>query len=224
MPPRPSSSHSQVPNQTATSNSSNLGLSNQQQQQQAQPPLDTSLGSPGRPPSANNPSAVPPNSIPPLPNSNMAAQGSYQAPPPHMHGGYKPGPQGLSPYPPSQQYSQPNYSPRAPYPGQYGPQGGQPPPPNSMQPGQYPGRPMPNHVPHSQYPPYQQAAWGPPQGPPQNPAMMQNHIQGGPGSAGGGKGVPPQPGGPGAGSPRKINYLKQHLQVVVYRDHSNVFC
>lgn len=59
---------------------------------------------------------------------------------------------------------------------------------------------MPNHVaPHQQYPPYQQN-WGPPQGPPQG--MMQNHVPG--------KGAPPQS---PQGSPRPINYLKQHLQV-----------
>lgn len=135
MPPRPSSSHSQVPNQVTTNSSNSSSLGNQQQ-----PPLETSLGSPGRPPSASNTlqsqSVVPPStgSLPLPPNSNMAAQGSYQAPPPpHMHG-YKPGPQGMPPYPTSQQYSpQPNYSPRGPYPGQYGPPG-QPPPPNSMSP------------------------------------------------------------------------------------------
>ncbi|XP_063707562.1 trithorax group protein osa isoform X3 [Culicoides brevitarsis] len=211
MPPRPSSSHSQVPNQVATnsnSSSSNLGNQQQQQQQQTQPPLDTSLGSPGRPPSASSQNQqqqqqqqqVPPQSAPgSIPPPNMAAaQGSYQQqppPPPHMHGGYKGGPQGMSPYPASQQYSpQPNYSPRGPYPGQYG----QPPPPNSMAPGQYPGHRMPNHVaPHQQYAPYNQN-WGPP--PPQG--MMQNHVPG--------KGAPPNS---PQGSPRPINYLKQHLQV-----------
>uniref|UniRef100_A0A336MFS4 CSON000444 protein n=1 Tax=Culicoides sonorensis TaxID=179676 RepID=A0A336MFS4_CULSO len=204
MPPRPSSSHSQVPNQVATnsnSSSSSLGVGNPQQQQ-TQPPLDTSLGSPGRPPSASSQQQVPPQSAPgSIPPPNMAAaQGSYQQapqPPPHMHG-YKTGPQGMSPYPASQQYSpQPNYSPRGPYPGQYG----QPPPPNSIAPGQYPGHRMPNHVaPHQQYPPYNQN-WGPPQGPPQG--MMQNHVPPG-------KGAPPNS---PQGSPRPINYLKQHLQV-----------
>jgi AT-rich interactive domain-containing protein 1 len=140
----------------------------------------------------------------------------------------------MGPYPPQSQYSQGNYSPRAQYPG-YGNQQG---PPNS--PGQY--RPMHNHVgppggPHSghpgQYPPGQYPpghpgypqVWSP--GPPQNnPGAMSNHIQGkniGPPPPQSPQGQqqpqqPPQqqqpqqqPSGPG-GSPRQLNYLKQHLQ------------
>lgn len=92
-----------------------------------------------------------------------------------------------------------NYSPRPQYPGNYGPQpaGQAGPPSNNMPlgPGQYPGRPMPNHVsPHS-FPPYQQN-WGPP-----TPQGGMNHVQG--------KNTPP-PQPPGS-SPRPLNHLKQHL-------------
>ncbi|XP_037923091.1 trithorax group protein osa isoform X4 [Hermetia illucens] len=155
------------------------------------------------------------------PGSNMAAQGSYQTPPPqisHMHAykmgpspgqGPGPGPQSMSPYPPpqSQQYSQGSYPPRPPYPSNYGPTppAGQPPPTSNMPPGpgQYPNRPLPNHVggPHSQFPPYQ-TGWTPPS--PQGPGMMSNHVQG--------KGTPPPSQANVAGSPRQLNYLKQHLQ------------
>ncbi|XP_013098119.2 trithorax group protein osa isoform X7 [Stomoxys calcitrans] len=177
---------------------------------------------------------------PPLPNQNsIGSQPPSQGPggaqgyplPPHMHGSYKmggqsPGPQGmLSGYPPpppqqAQQYSQGSYPPRPQYPpGGYG---STPPPTsqassaNSMPPGsgpqQYPGsRPMPNHS--GQYPPYQN--WVPPSpqqsgpvgpgpggpGAPGAPGMG-NHIQG--------KATPPPP--QGSGSPRPLNYLKQHLQ------------
>lgn len=92
-----------------------------------------------------------------------------------------------------------NYSPRPQYPTNYGPGPTvQPPPTNSMPigPGQYPGRPMPNHVaPHSQFPPYQQN-WGPPA-----PQSGMNHVQG--------KNTPPPP--PPGSSPRPLNHLKQHL-------------
>lgn len=116
-----------------------------------------------------------------------------------------------------------NYPPRPQYPpGAYAT--GPPPPPtsqagaggaNSMpsgaQAGGYPGRGMPNHT--GQYPPYQ---WVPPSpqqtvpGGAPGGAMVGNHVQG--------KGTPPPPvvGGPpppqGSGSPRPLNYLKQHLQ------------
>ncbi|XP_075146944.1 trithorax group protein osa isoform X2 [Haematobia irritans] len=174
---------------------------------------------------------------PPLSNQNsIGSQPPPQGPggaqgyplPPHMHGSYKmggqsPGPQGmLSGYPPppqqAQQYSQGSYPPRPQYPpGGYG---STPPPTsqassaNSMPPGsapqQYPGsRPIPNHS--GQYPPYQN--WVPPQSPqqggpgPGGPGApgtpgMGNHIQG--------KATPPPP--QGSGSPRPLNYLKQHLQ------------
>ncbi|XP_055677490.1 trithorax group protein osa isoform X4 [Lutzomyia longipalpis] len=221
MPPRPSSSHSQVPNQAPQSTQN----SNSQHQQQTQPPQLDPATSPARPPTA-------PGSNPQQQSPAMAAtQGSYQTPPPpppHMHGGYKmgpspgpvpgPGPQNMSPYPPqSQQYSLGNYTPRPQYPGSYGPgPGGQPPPSNSMPPGpgQYPGRPIPNHVgPHSQFPPYQQN-WGPP-APQPGGGMMGNHVQQQQQQQQqpGGKNVPPPPPGPPTGgSPRPLNYLKQHLQ------------
>ncbi|XP_058447429.1 trithorax group protein osa isoform X4 [Malaya genurostris] len=155
MPPRPSSSHSQVPNQQAQnqlgSSNNNLGHGNQSQLQQ--PPDHSRVDSPNRPPSVGGPQQGPPG--PPPSQASMAAQGYQTQPPhpPHMHGGYKmgpspggpgagmPGPQQMSPYPPhnpqSQQYSphsQGNYSPRPQYPGGYGPsppggQPGQPPPP-----------------------------------------------------------------------------------------------
>ncbi|XP_055644200.1 trithorax group protein osa isoform X2 [Toxorhynchites rutilus septentrionalis] len=155
MPPRPSSSHSQVPNQQAQnqlgSSNSNLGHGNQLQSQQ--PPDHSRVASPNRPPSASQiPSSVggPQQGPPPPPSqASMAAQGYQTQPPhpPHMHGGYKmgpspggpgagmPGSQQMSPYPPhnpqSQQYSphsQGSYSPRPQYPGSYGPTppGGQP--------------------------------------------------------------------------------------------------
>jgi AT-rich interactive domain-containing protein 1 len=140
-------------------------------------------------------------------------QGYPGQPSPHMqqHGAYK-----LGPYPPQSQYSQGNYSPRGQYPG-YGNQQGPPGPPNS--PGQY--RPMHNHVgpPTQGYPPHGYPQVWPP--PPQNPTGMSNHIQG--------KNIgPPPPQSPQAqqqqqqqqqqqpqqagGSPRQLNYLKQHLQ------------
>lgn len=76
-------------------------------------------------------------------------------------------------------------------------------------------RSMPNHSgssPHPQYPPYQ---WVPPSpqqtgpgvGSGQMGSSMGNHVQG--------KGTPPPVGPPppqGSGSPRPLNYLKQHLQ------------
>lgn len=235
MPPRPSSSHSQIPNQGPPQQqqpnqlNSNPGTPNSNNNQQHPLPLEQGpITSPNRPPSSGPP-------------QQMAAQGNYQTPP-HMqqHGGYKMGPGSgpptqMSPYPPaqSQQYSQQgNYSPRPQYTGNYG----GPPPPNSMSPGQqigYPGRPMPNHAPppgaamHPQYPPYQQN-WAP-QPPPGPQPMMTNHIQGKnigasqqqpqqqPQGA-----IPPQQQVPGQGPPpsaqgqsgpsRPLNYLKHHLQ------------
>lgn len=194
MPPRPSSSHSQqgIP-----------PVPGQQQQQQINQgsnqgiPLEGQMTSPG-----------PQNSGPP------PMQGYPGQPPPHMqqHGAYK-----MGPYPPQSQYSQGNYSPRAQYPG-YGNQQGPPGPPNS--PGQY--RPMHNHVgppgPHTghpQYPPHPGYPQVWPPSPQQNPGAMPNHIQG--------KNIgPPPPQSPQAqqqqqpqqagGSPRQLNYLKQHLQ------------
>ncbi|XP_053964849.1 trithorax group protein osa isoform X3 [Anastrepha ludens] len=193
-----------------------------QQQQQQPPPPNQGLNSMQTQP----------------PQGSGGGTGGYP-PPPHMHGVYKmggpgqspgPGPQGLpTGYPPpqqSQQYSQGTYPPRP----QYTPSGYAPTPPpsnqptsaNSMPPGggpQYPGRPMPNHTgaggPHAQYPPYQNWVPPSPQGGPggggapvgAGAAGMGNHVQG--------KGTPP-PGGPpqppGGGSPRPLNYLKQHLQ------------
>ncbi|KXJ83497.1 hypothetical protein RP20_CCG005641 [Aedes albopictus] len=171
MPPRPSSSHSQVPNQAQNqlgSSSSNLGHGNQSLQQQ--PPDHSRVASPNRPPSAS--SAGGPQQQqqqqqqgPLPPQAGMAAQGYQTQPPhpPHMHGGYKmgpspggpgagmPGPQQMSPYPPhnpqSQQYShsQGSYSPRPQYPGGYGPSppGGQPgqPPPPGPPPNSVAGGP-----------------------------------------------------------------------------------
>ncbi|XP_020717566.1 trithorax group protein osa isoform X3 [Ceratitis capitata] len=174
----------------------------------------------------------------PPPQGAGGGAGGY-APPPHMHGVYKMGGPGQSPVPgpqvlpsgypqpqQSQQYSQGSYPPRPQYtPSGYAPNqppSNQPTSANSMPPSggpQYPGRPMPNHTgaggPHTQYPPFQN--WVPPS-PQVGPggsgtpvgaggAGMGNHVQG--------KGTPP-PGGPpqppGGGSPRPINYLKQHLQ------------
>ncbi|PSN43617.1 hypothetical protein C0J52_16379 [Blattella germanica] len=87
-----------------------------------------------------------------------------------------------------------------------GPGGQQNPQANNMGPGQYPGRPMPNHVPQFQY-----QGWGGPamnQGPPPN-------MMGGPGKGPGPQpSVPPQAANPTAG-PRPHtppHYLKQHLQ------------
>ncbi|XP_037039675.1 trithorax group protein osa isoform X4 [Bradysia coprophila] len=193
MPPRPSSNHSQTSNQAPINNT------NQSNQPQT---IDPAVTPPTRPPNA--PTTPTP--------TGMAAQGSYQTPPPqppHMHGykmGPSPGPglgpqNNMPPYPPQsqQQYAQGNYSPRPQYPTNYGPGPTvQPPPTNSMPigPGQYPGRPMPNHVaPHSQFPPYQQN-WGPPA-----PQSGMNHVQG--------KNTPPPP--PPGSSPRPLNHLKQHL-------------
>lgn len=103
MPPRPSSNHSQTSNQAPINNS------NQSNQPQT---IDPAVTPPARPPNA---------STTPTP-TGMAAQGSYQTPPPqppHMHG-YKmgpspgppgPGPQNMPPYPPQsqQQYAQGNF-------------------------------------------------------------------------------------------------------------------
>ncbi len=102
MPPRPSSNHSQTSNQAPINNT------NQSNQPQT---IDPAVTPPARPPNA--PTTPTP--------SGMAAQGSYQTPPPqpHMHG-YKmgpspgpppgPGPQNMPPYPPQsqQQYAQGN--------------------------------------------------------------------------------------------------------------------
>lgn len=103
MPPRPSSNHSQTSNQAPINNS------NQSNQPQT---IDPAVTPPARPPNA--PTTPTP--------TGMAAQGSYQTPPPqppHMHG-YKmgpspgppgPGPQNMPPYPPQsqQQYAQGNF-------------------------------------------------------------------------------------------------------------------
>nr|CAH7743339.1 unnamed protein product [Callosobruchus chinensis] len=101
------------------------------------------------------------------------------------------------------QYPQPGgYPPRPPanvqYPGQgYGPPTSQP-PPNSMPPQQFPGRPSPNHMQNSQFPPYQQS-W-------------QTSVS----SASKGNGPNPPPQSPGSQSPgpptRPPHYLKHHLQ------------
>lgn len=63
---------------------------------------------------------------------------------------------------------------------------------------------MPNHTgtQHAQFPPYQQN-WVPPS-PQSHAGMMGNHVQG--------KGTPPPPQANVVGSPRPLNYLKQHLQ------------
>lgn len=213
MPPRPSSSHSQgmpMPNQQP---------GNQQQQQNMNIPNSINPQMEGPP--------GPQGGMPPM------QQGAYpgqNAPGQHMqpHGSYK-----LGPYPPqSSQYSQGNYSPRAQYPG-YGNQH-HPPPPNS--PSQY--RPMQNHVSpasHPQYPPHgpYHQVWPPPpqQNQANNPGAMSNHIQGKnigppPPQSPQQQQGPPQPPNqqqqqpppqqqqqqqPG-GSPRQLNYLKQHLQ------------
>lgn len=189
MPPRPSSSHSQ---QQGMPPGQNIQSSNS-----TNAPLDNPMQSP------------------PMP---MQQQGSYGAQPaPHLqqHGGYK-----MGPYPPPQsQYSQANYSPRAQYTG-YGNQGPPQGPPNS--PVQH--RPMYNHVGppqgHPGYPPYQN--WAPP--PQNNPNVMTNHIQGKnimppgpPQSPGVQQGMPSaqqqqQQQQQAGGSPRQLNYLKQHLQ------------
>ncbi|XP_022216331.2 trithorax group protein osa isoform X5 [Drosophila obscura] len=195
------------------------------QQQSQQQQASNSTPPPGPPPNQgmNNMGTPPP---PP-----QGASGGGYPMPPHMHGGYKMGGPGQSPgaqgYPPQQpqQYPPGNYPPRPQYPpGAYAT--GPPPPPtsqgaggaNSMpsgaQGGGYPGRSMPNHSggsPHGQYPPYQ---WVPPSpqqqaGAPPGGTMVGNHVQG--------KGTPPPPvvGPPppqGSGSPRPLNYLKQHLQ------------
>lgn len=100
-----------------------------------------------------------------------------------------------------------NYASRPQYGSNYisTPPTGQPPPVNNVPPapGQYGGRPLPNHVggPHSQFPPYQQS-WAP-SSPQTQAAMMSNHVQG--------KGTPP-PSQAAVNSPRPLNYLKQHLQ------------
>uniref|UniRef100_A0A1I8MG73 ARID domain-containing protein n=1 Tax=Musca domestica TaxID=7370 RepID=A0A1I8MG73_MUSDO len=229
-PPPPSQQSAQQQQQSqqgpGVPNSSSSASNSPQQG----PPTSAASGSGGPPGGGQQP--------PPLSNQNsIGSQPPPQGPgggaqgyplPPHMHGSYKmggqsPGPQGMhSGYPPpppqqAQQYSQGSYPPRPQYPpGAYG---STPPPPssqassvNSMPPGgpqQYPGaRPMPNHS--GQYPPYQN--WVPPSpqqggpgpGGPGAPGApnMGNHIQG--------KATPPPP--QGSGSPRPLNYLKQHLQ------------
>ncbi|XP_064215364.1 trithorax group protein osa isoform X4 [Tribolium castaneum] len=149
-------------------------------------------------------------------HSPMATQGSYSSPhPAHVHGykghpgmvsgpGPGPGPAGqqMPLYQPNQQYPQGGYPPRPQaniqYPGQgYGPPASQAPPPNNnMSPQQYPNRSS-NHMPNSQFQPYQQPWQGPMtlakgNGPPQAPGS-------------------PSPGPPGP-PPRPPHYLKQHLQ------------
>ncbi|KAK7866048.1 hypothetical protein R5R35_008556 [Gryllus longicercus] len=175
-------------------------------------------------------------------HSPMATPGGYQQPlgPPHMHGAYKigshppgivpPTGQQMGPYtPPSQQYSQGNYVARPQ--GQlgnmqYGPTHGygqQNPQGNSLGAGQYPNRPMPNHVPHSQFGGYQ--GWGSPgigQGPPSNavgtPGNQMPPKGPGPGPGPGSGPQPPSASTQGTNAstgPRSLtppHYLKQHLQ------------
>nr|CAD7452330.1 unnamed protein product [Timema tahoe] len=137
-----------------------------------------------------------------------------------------PGGQQMTPFSPqSQQYPQGNYNPRpqgqlsgVQYPGSgghsqgygvapsQGPTPQQSPQPNSMASGQYPSRPIPNHVAHSQFGGYQ--GWGGPavnQG--QGPGMMSGK---GPGPQN--SGVTPQvvTNSPRAHTPP--HYLKHHLQ------------
>lgn len=146
-------------------------------------------------------------------HSPIATQGSTY-PPHHMHG-YKGHPgmvsqggQQLSLYQPNQQYSQGAYPARPPsnmqYPNQgYGP-ASQAPPSNNLPPQQYPSRSVaPNHLPNSQFPPYQQSWPGP-------TVSSGNHISS-PGSKGNGP-PPPQANSPSPGPPRPPHYLKQHLQ------------
>lgn len=146
-------------------------------------------------------------------HSPIATQ-SNTYPPHHMHG-YKGHPgmvsqggQQLSLYQPNQQYSQGAYPARPPsnmqYPNQgYGPTS-QAPPTNSLPPQQYTNRSVaPNHLPNSQFPPYQQSWPGP-------TVSSGNHI---PSSGGKGNGPPPpQANSPSPGPPRPPHYLKQHLQ------------
>lgn len=76
-------------------------------------------------------------------------------------------------------------------------------------------RSMPNHgsgSPHQQYPPYQ---WVPPSPQQSGPGSGSVQISTGMGNHVQGKGTPPPVGPPppqGSGSPRPLNYLKQHLQ------------
>ncbi|XP_049844222.1 trithorax group protein osa-like isoform X5 [Schistocerca gregaria] len=160
-------------------------------------------------------------------HSPMAAQGNYQqplAPPSHLHGYKLPGQQ-MGPYAPQgQQYPQGSFNQRPPgqmgsvqYTQSYGPGSQQNPQANSMNPGQYSSRAVPNHVPHPQFGGYQ--GWGGP-GLNQPPNMM-----GGPGSqmvaksGGPQSGVPTQAANTGSG-PRPHtppHYLKQHLQVTQHK-------
>lgn len=178
---------------------------------------------PPRPSSGQSDSGAPAR----LSHSPLNPAGPYPQPP---HGGhpYKTPPH-VPPYSQSgQQYPQGNYSPRpGPQGMQYGPAPGQYPQPQSNNipggPGQYPGRPVTNHAPHTQYSGYQ--GWGGPQGAP--PAMMNQSgppaMMSGPGNhlPPNGKGsaqqqTPPQnqtpasPAGPRPHTPP--HYLKQHLQ------------
>ncbi|KAG5681564.1 hypothetical protein PVAND_010983 [Polypedilum vanderplanki] len=184
MPPRPSSSHSQGMPQQQGNQSLNIPNSSNPQME----------GGPQMP-------------------QNMPPQGYVG--PPHQQYGPK-----IGPYPPQSQYSQGNYSPR--YPGYQH----HPPPPNS--PGQYRPPMSQNHVNpagHPQYPYHPQVWPPPPQNQANNPGAMSNHIQGkniGPpppqspsqqqqGQSQNQQQNQPQQPGP-VGSPRPLNYLKQHLQ------------
>ncbi|XP_023169709.2 trithorax group protein osa isoform X3 [Drosophila hydei] len=204
------------------------GPPSQQQSQQQQASNSASSAS-------NSPQQTPPPA--PAPNQNVnnmatpppppqGTTGGYPLPQ-HIHGGYKMSLPGQSPgsqgYPP-QQYPQGNYPPRPQYPsGAYG-TGPQPPPTsqsaggaNSMPAGAQAGYPrsMPNHgsgSPHQQYPPYQ---WVPPSPQQSGPGSGSVQISTGMGNHVQGKGTPPPVGPPppqGSGSPRPLNYLKQHLQ------------
>ncbi|KAJ3639831.1 hypothetical protein Zmor_003167 [Zophobas morio] len=146
-------------------------------------------------------------------HSPMATQGSYPAQhtsphPAHVHGykghpGMVSGPTGqqMPLYQPNQQYPQSGYPPRPQgniqYPGQgYGPPASQAPPSNNMSPQQYPNRSS-NHMPNSQFAPYQQQSW-------QGPVTLAK-----------GNGPPQAPGSPSPGPPgppRPPHYLKTHLQ------------
>jgi AT-rich interactive domain-containing protein 1 len=213
MPPRPSSSHSQQgippqsqqPPQQQINQGSNQGL-----------PLEGQMGPQGLP-----------------------AQPHMQGYPPHMQqmGSYKQ----MGPYPPQSQYS-PQYAPRSQFPGYpaAGNQQGPPYSPGQnrpLQPSSHQGYP-PHQGQHAVYP-GPQNLWPPP--PQNNPsAGMQNHIPGGknigpPHSQSPQPQQQPQPPPnsqqqqhqqqqPGintqsqpqqqqpGGSPRQLNYLKQHLQ------------
>lgn len=209
------------------------GMPPQQQLQQGNQNLSipNSVGS--GPPPPQQQQQMDGSQMPPQMQQQQGAPypGGPGQPPPHMHASYK-----MGPYPQSQ-YSQGNYSPRGQYPN-YGNQ--HPPPPNS--PSQYPrpmqNHVNPQYPPHAPYP----QVWPPPIQNNTNPNVMTNHIGPGKnmgpaqspqqqqqpppiqqqGPQGQKPGPPvqqspqqqqqqPQQPGP-VGSPRQLNYLKQHLQ------------